>query len=518
MKIKIAVLTIWILCFTVSAQAGFKEMKDAYASYRPSPYFDSQLRAGKEAPSPGTDDLFQEEVKRLHDTRTKWEALPKERNRKGTFAGIDPDLLLALSAARSDADAAAAAIGFDFSKETLEALVLLRNSSIDSAEKRFQAAIEQISQITHLDEILRQYGAFTQGLMTGIGPMKGKDPVNMKFPFPGVMALKSQVVGKEIEVARLDLEIAIRDATTSIRKSYWNYLYVRKDYDITHELLTLLGHLEKVATTRYESGKTSYQDVIKVRINRETLREKLTTLKERQKNIEINILALLNLPSNIRLGNPKPSKMIVSVPDLSTLYGLAKGNRQEINQMRAKIGKMEIMLELAETMILPPFTLNLSLYENDAIRSVGTFNNKETFPISTPATRGAGLPKNAWYGANDAYLRQTRQNLNALIANLKSVEDKTTMLVRNTWFDLERSQREESLFANTVVDLSQLSRNVSITGYESGNVMFADVFESYNIWFKAKLTLERKRSDIGIFWAELERVLGKQLPGANKIS
>jgi outer membrane protein TolC len=325
------------------------------------------------------------------------------------------------------------------------------------------------------------------------------------------MALKGQVVEKEVEVAKMDLEIARRDAVTSIRKAYWNLLFSRKALEITKEILALLTYLEEVATTRYESGKTSHQDVVKVRINREILEENLKTIKERQKNIEIGILALLNLPGDTRMGKPIQSKLVVTVPDLEKLFDLAKENRQEIRRLHAKIGKMERMVELAETMIFPSYSLNLSLNENDAVKSVGTFNQKETFPVSTTASRGAGLPKKSWYGSNDAYLRQTRQKIEALKANLKSLEDKTTVLVRNAWFNLDRSKREDALFANTVVELSKTTLDVSTRGYESGNVMFADVFASYDAWFKANLTLERKRNDIGIFWAELERVVGKRI-------
>jgi hypothetical protein len=42
-------------------------------------------------------------------------------------------------------------------------------------------------------------------------------------------------------------------------------------------------------------------------------------------------------------------------------------------------------------------------------------------------------------------------------------------------------------------------------------VSFADVIGSYTIWLKASLTLERKRSDYGIAWAELEQVVGTSL-------
>lgn len=509
MKKIITFVNIFFLILTVSVNAGYDEMRDEYESYIPSPYFESQLRPAKDYSPIQLEDEFQKEIARLLETRSKWE---KAIDEKETFSIADPEFIASVSIAASNIKTSAASLQNSFSKEMLEALVLLRNPSITSAENKLRASIEKISQIANLDEILRQYNAFTKDAMTGIGPMKGKDPVAMKFPFPGVMALKGQVVEKEVEVAKLDLEIARRNAVTSIRKAYWNLLFVRKAREITQEILTLLTYLEQVATTRYETGRTSYQDVIKVRINRETLEEKLRTIKERQKTVEISILALLNLPEDTRMGTPKQFKLSVAVPEPDKLFDMAKINRQEIRQLHAKIEKMERMVELAETMILPSYSLNLSLNENDAVKSVGTFNKKETFPVSTTASRGAGLPKNPWYGVNDAYLRQTRQKIEALRENLKSLEDKTTMLVRNAWFELDRSKREESLFANTVVELSKTTLDVSTRGYESGKVMFADVFASYDIWFKANLTLERKRSDIGIFWAELERVVGKRIP------
>ena len=49
-------------------------------------------------------------------------------------------------------------------------LVLLRNPEIKAAENRFRGAVERFSQVSNLDEILRQYTAFTEGLMTDVGP------------------------------------------------------------------------------------------------------------------------------------------------------------------------------------------------------------------------------------------------------------------------------------------------------------------------------------------------------------
>jgi outer membrane protein TolC len=199
------------------------------------------------------------------------------------------------------------------------------------------------------------------------------------------------------------------------------------------------------------------------------------------------------------------------VPPLASLYPLANERRQELRQLRAKVGKMARMIEMAETMVLPPYTLNFSLYDDETVNQVGSAAMKETFPTVTTAARGAGLPKMPWYGTNDAFLRETRQKLKALKAELIKIESATETLVRNSWFELDRAKREAALYRQTVVKLSQAALEVSTRGYETGKVTFADVIASYNTWLRANLTLARKKSDLGIARAELERVVGTSL-------
>ena len=100
------------------------------------------------------------------------------------------------------------------------------------------------------------------------------------------------------------------------------------------------------------------------------------------------------------------------------------------------------------------------------------------------------------------------ERINQSEINLKQAEARTTTMVRKAWFELDRASREISLYQKTVIHLSQSALDVSTRGYESGSVTFADVIGSYTIWLDARLALERKRSDLGIAWAEMERILG----------
>jgi cobalt-zinc-cadmium efflux system outer membrane protein len=88
-----------------------------------------------------------------------------------------------------------------------------------------------------------------------------------------------------------------RDIVAQGSKAYWNLLYIHRAHRITRDTLDRLNQLESVATTRYGAGKTSYQDVVKIRIGREKLEEQLATLKEQRANLETELLSLMDLPA-----------------------------------------------------------------------------------------------------------------------------------------------------------------------------------------------------------------------------
>lgn len=347
--------------------------------------------------------------------------------------------------------------------------------------------------------------------MTGVGPLKGKEPMKTEFPFPGVLSLKGEIVGQEIQSVMETLEIAKRDAITEARKAYWDLLFVHKAEKIAVETLGLFRHLEQVATIRYETGSTSYQDVIKIRIQRELLEEDLDTLREKQRNWESKILEILNLPPENKVGVPKNREPLKNVPPLGALYKLAYERRQELRRMRARVGKMERLIEMAETMILPTYTLGFSFFEDEAVTQVGSVANRNDFPVTTQASTGFGLPKMPWYGIEDAYLRQTQQELNALRRDLEKEEAATGTLVRNAWFRLDLAKREEALYRKSILKLSRAALDVSTQGYEAGNVSFADVISSYTSWLDINLVAERELSALGIARAQLEAAVGAPL-------
>lgn len=512
MKTNIFAAIAWML-FAAGCGSGYQGMSSEVDAYRPPSYFQS-LTSAPPYPEPSraaTVSPRNEARRQIAGMQQKSRKISEPFTAANPFFRPDPARFQRLSRqARSDADAAAF-LKSGYTLETLEVLTLIRNPGIHGAERRVEAERQAFSQVADLDAVLEQYTAFTEGLMTGVGPMKGRDSVRMKFPFPGVTALKGQVVEQSVKAAAETLEMARRDALTWVRSTYWNLLYVRRSREIMAETLALFQRLESVADTRYKAGNTSFQDVIKVTIQRSVIEENLVTVEKQSRNLESKLLEILDLPPETALGPPAHQTPNRQVPALDRLYPLARERRQELRRMRAMVGRMARMIDIAETMILPRYSLGLSYYEDEAVLQVGPTAVKPAFADRTAAAVGAGLPKNPWFGTNDAWLTGTRRSLEALKADLEKAAADTDNRVRNAWFELDRAVREATLYQDTVVDLSRSALDVSTRGYESGAVSFADVIASYTNWLDVGLTLARKVSDIGVARAALAQAVGVSL-------
>jgi len=166
-------------------------------------------------------------------------------------------------------------------------------------------------------------------------------------------------------------------------------------------------------------------------------------------------------------------------------------------------------VELAETMVLQPFTLNLSFYNNNAVASVGSGAKKKTFPGKTMASMKNNYPSKPWYAINDPWLAQIRLKLSSLKQTLIKEENKTLTLVQEGWYNIDKNLRELKLYRSRILPMAKSALDVASKGYESDSLPFAEVIDSYTYWLNVKLIIAKKLKNLGISIAKLERVTGK---------
>lgn len=505
-----------IAVLTAESRAGYRDLVAEMENYLLPPVVSSQMRSSEDAPSASMtavgDDEFQAQRDELKKQEEQWRKSLNDQTQDAHFLIPEPSLMGKLQAAANDDSEAGKALGDGFTVETLEALVLLRSPAIRGKEREFEGVLAGYTQAEHLDTILRRYSALTKSVMTGVGGMTNPDPVTLKFPFPGVLAMKGEIVGQEAAAAREALEVARRDAVTSVRKAYAELLYIQDALEILRSQLHLIKNQQQTVSTRYRAGDTDFENVLRVGIELEQIKEELISLAEEQRNMEMAIRSALSLPESIRIGSPSRSRgKGFPVVGIEALYALSLKQRQEIKIKQALVGKAERMVEMAETMIYPGFAPNRSLSEFDAVSSIGqdvAMGATEATPVTSEPGAGSTLPKTPWFGADDAYLRQAREQIKAFEADVEAERASALLGVREAWYRLDKAKRQDALYEDRITTLTQAGLDTANQAYAAGRISFSQFIDTANTWLAARLGLARARADVIIGRAELEAAVG----------
>jgi len=510
MKNKTAAILIICLFYFSPLSADYSRLNTAIENYTPPVYYTDALefKTGPSESTAKTDTSTDEAFSLIKNLKQNHDNNISHDNKIFFLPDDDKETFNRLADIASDQEVVIKLVSHNLKLQEIEIIAALRNPAILAAQKKVKAELESFNQVLDLDNTLKQYSAFTEGLNNKVGLVKMKESIKQKYPYPGLTSLKGRIIDQQVAVVVEKMRIAQKDIITETRQAYWNIVLIEQSIKVTSETIDAFARLKDVATTLYRSGKTSFQDIIKINIKMELLKEDLVTLSSKKKNIEIALSELLNLPANTRMGAVVVSKPDKNIPEPEALFSLARQNRQELKVIQHQISKVENMVELAESMIQEPFTLGFSSYEDEAINTIGTGAGKPSFPEKTMAATKNSSPLKPWYGIDDPWLNQTKQTLSSLRQTLVKQENATDRMVREAWFLVDKNKRELALYKNKILSLSKSALDVSTREYEAGSIPFSQAIDSYTTWLKANLTIAEKQTDLGSAIATLERMIG----------
>ncbi len=381
-----------------------------------------------------------------------------------------------------------------------------RNPSIRSASEAWQAALTRYSQAEYLEGIVRQYNAFTKMLDLRLGMMqKQKENIASEFPFPGVTALRGDIVQTDIRIARQEFAIALRDRIVEVREAFFDYSYLFRAIEITEENRRLLEQMLEVASRRYEAGRASYNDVINSRIELAKISDELKTLREKLSVVKTKLNALLNRAPKAKIGPPEKYPLpSLSIP-MNRLYSTAERNRQELEKARLREHRAKLMIRMAEEMNRPDPTLGASYFEDRSALLAGPEPQKPSF---RPASKQMLRP---WFGEREAFIQEMRYREEQIKAEKDNIRNQIHVDVDAAHFALDTARREVGLYENTLIPEARQSLDVAQRAYETAEIDFLEYLTAQKAWLDFNLSLYKARRDYGRAYAALEKAVGTSL-------
>ncbi|OGP29629.1 MAG: hypothetical protein A2073_07985 [Deltaproteobacteria bacterium GWC2_42_11] len=394
----------------------------------------------------------------------------------------------------------------DYTLKTVLAVGIKNNLEIQSSYKSALAAVERYDQVSNLDEILNQYAVFTKNLDLNIGePMMSNKPVIMNFPFPGMLSLKGNIVERDIETARLELEKSVQDMVVMIKETYYKTAYLYDAVKITNDVLGILHRMKDAVNAVYVTGKVSMNDIIKIQMEIDKMETELASFKEERKTVQVKLNKLLNIREDFMPEKVEELKPVVLTYVKENLFKKGVSERNEIKKLTKEIDRMRLMIEMAEKQFYPDFTPGFSIFQNRIIKQVGT--SAEEMPFSDmPMVRGGN-----WFGRNDAYIRETKFKYQAMNKMLDGLKNMTISEINDAVYRYENAGRFYKLYESKLVPKSELTVDIAGALYVNRKIDFMDLITSQELFLKYSLMLKESVKNMNIEAVKIERLAGGEL-------
>ena len=512
-------LFISLAVYTVLASGCAKHQLETYQELRstelekPAYYHaevEKKVADAESEPIVEPDPFFSEIEAKVLNYQKQWQAqLESETPIPNLFYDLSTDTMKAYRQLATSPEAAEARLAEPITLELLVALGYEWNPGLKSIREKIRAVLEQYPQAAYLENVLRQYNAFTKQLDTKVGPRHHKEMLAMKFPFPGTLTLKGQIITEDVRIAEKEFEIALRELVTEIRLAYYDYLFILEATRINEENQKLLEQMIAIAQTKFRVGQGKYSNVIMAQVELSKLANAIITLEQQRETVVARLNTLLDTSADLPLGVPLPIEASRVIPTLAELYKLAVEERQEIQKQKLAISKMGLAVEMAKQMTYPDLTLGASYFEN---RSVAELKQTEKMPMTFSTRRPLNPANTAWFAYRSAYIREMDVKIEAMERQIEKLESDIRFVVKKHHFAMETANRSIRLYRQTLLPQAQQALDAANTAYQAAQIDFLSFLEAQRTLLNLRIEEQRALRDYRQHLAQLEQAVGMILP------
>ena len=322
------------------------------------PYFQQQLAIAKAAPraaQPGAEATVLRDAASKLDVRAAAEA---ERIRRGdeTAGLLDVESAPAREflASLGDPRKAEEILGtapLDVDHALLAAYA--RNPDVAAARANWAATVRMYEQATYLEDLLLRYSAFTRLATPRVGAAPMREAA---FPYPGLVALKGEMIDREVTMAREMARMRLRDVVVATAKAWHVAVHHGEELKIRDEQLSLAKRVAESTRSRVESGKSPQAELLEMESEvamAENDRQHAVTSLARAR-AELNTLLARDPQAPLMLPEQFPAVPPEEATPVEPLLALARTYSPEIRVARAEAARTGAAIRMAEAMLFAP--------------------------------------------------------------------------------------------------------------------------------------------------------------------
>jgi outer membrane protein TolC len=306
---------------------------------------------------------------------------------------------------------------------------------------------------------------------------------NEAFPYPGVVALRAEMIDRESEMARETTRMRLRDALVAAADAYHVAVHHGEELKLRDEELALADRLVAATKARVATGSSPQAELLSMEIERanaENDRAHAATSLARSR-AELNSLLARDVAAPLDLSPHERETPPADAAPVAPLLALARRYAPEIRMARAEAARDAAALKMAERMLSAP---------------------------PAPGETMVGEPSAAAFGADVAWVERLRERHAALERAAEEAVRATERRVLAANDAMEAQRRMYVVASTTAAPLAAQAVEEQKRLYESGRGGAADLIAAYRRHLDARHDAVAARHDYLRARAELWAAVG----------
>ena len=382
-----------------------------------------------------------------------------------------------------------------------------RNPEIIAAKNKWQSAKDIIGARGALPDPQLSFNQYVESVETRVGPIKRAYGLKQKLPFYGKRGLKAEIAAKEAEALKASYETVRQEVVRRIKIAYYDLFYLNRIIDITDNEKQILKRFEQIAMIKYETGKGSQQNILKIQVEISRLEDRLLTLVNRKETVEARLNTLLDRPSDHAVKKPVQPELRDFFYIKQELIRMARDHRPELKMGDAWIEKSDRALILAKKDYYPDLTIGANYIEIDDGPLMVSDNGQDAFNV----VFSINIP--LWRKKLSSQVQSATKMVTAQKNTYKSILNQTLFEIEDNLFKIETARETTNLYRNVLIPQAEQSLESAEVGYITGVVNFLDLLDAERVLLKIQFGYWKSYTDYVKRIADMERAVGIDLPG-----
>jgi outer membrane protein TolC len=330
--------------------------------------------------------------------------------------------------------------------------------------------------------------------------------LSQKFPFPGKRRLRSEVAGEQAQADEYVYKDKVNEIRAKVVIAYWGLSLAQTNYDLTQKNKQVWEQVVQVAETRYGVGQGMQADVLQAQVELGNYLDRLFQWTQKQESFRADLNALRSKPPQTPVSRPqalKPRRFSLKVDEL-----LAQAEtRPQLQALKFIIAKQEKAVDLARKEYLPDARLSVGYGFRETLAPPINQKQADMFTGSVMFN----LP--IWVGSKiKPKIREEQAKQGAAKDAHQSALNQLAAAIKDRHAKLQRLAKQISLFDQGIIPQARQAVGAALASYQVGALPFNQLYQNQIAVYNAEMQLEEYLKDFEENWAELEWLVGQELP------